>query len=45
VLVGLEIHGLTAIGRATVRLLRMNDPEFLEIRRELRARGELDVGA
>jgi hypothetical protein len=43
-LVGLEIFGLTSVGRATVRLLRINDPEHIELRRELHARGELDLG-
>jgi len=43
-LVGVEIVGLTPVGRATVRLLRMNDAEYVELRRELRVRGELDLG-
>lgn len=38
----LEIVGLTSIGRATARLLRMNDPPRIELRRELDSRGELD---
>jgi hypothetical protein len=42
-LLGLEIVGLTNIGRATVRLLRMNEPEYVELRRELETRGELDL--
>lgn len=43
-LVGLEIVGLTNVGRATLRLLRMNDPEYVEVRRELDAHGGLDIG-
>ena len=39
----LEIVGLTDVGRATVRLLRMNAPEPIEVREELRARGELNL--
>ncbi|MEX2091219.1 MAG: HNH endonuclease signature motif containing protein [Pirellulales bacterium] len=39
----LEIMGLTDIGRATVRLLRMNAPEPIEFRESLRARGELNL--
>jgi hypothetical protein len=31
-LVGVEIIGLTATGRATIQLLRMNDPEYMESR-------------
>ena len=42
-LVDLEIVGQTAIGRATVRLLRMNSPDRVEVRRNLSLRGELDV--
>ena len=42
-LVGVEIVGLTTTGRATVRLLRLNDPEHLEVRRELDAQGELII--
>ena len=38
-LVGLEIVGLTAIGRATVLLLDMNDDERLVVRAELKAEG------
>jgi hypothetical protein len=41
--VGAEMNGLTAIGRATVRLLRMNSVDRIEIRRELVARGEMDT--
>jgi hypothetical protein len=40
-LIGVEIIGLTAIGRATVRLLRMNNPEYVELRRELLMRGDI----
>jgi len=29
-----EIIGLTVAGRAAVRLLRMNEPEYVEVRRE-----------
>jgi hypothetical protein len=43
-LAGAEIVGLTIVGRATVRLMRMNDPEYVEVRRELELRGELDIG-
>jgi hypothetical protein len=39
----LEVIGLTDVGRATVRLLRMNAPEPIEVREQLRERGELDV--
>jgi hypothetical protein len=35
------IEGLTAIGRATVRVLRMNEGERLERRTELWEKGEL----
>jgi hypothetical protein len=42
-LVGFEIVGLTIVGRATVRLLRMNNPEYVEVRRELDALGELNI--
>jgi len=42
-IVGVEIVGLTNVGRATTRLLRMNDPEYVEVRREIDSRGELDV--
>ena len=37
-----KIEGLTPTGRATVRLLAMNDPRRLELRSELLARGGLD---
>lgn len=40
---GLEVVGLTDVGRATVRLLRMNTPESIDIREELRIRGELST--
>jgi hypothetical protein len=36
----LEIVGLSAIGRATVRLLKMNTFDRVEVRRELQNRGE-----
>jgi HNH endonuclease len=39
----LEIVGLTDVGRATVRLLQMNAPEQLDVRGELRDRGELTL--
>lgn len=39
VLRGAKIVGLTAIGRCTVRLLRMNDRDRVELRRELIAEG------
>jgi hypothetical protein len=38
---GARLVGITAIGRATVRLLAMNDARRLELRAELLARGEL----
>jgi hypothetical protein len=37
-----RIVGRSAVGRATVRLLRLNEPERLEVRAELLARGELE---
>lgn len=37
---GAHLEGLTPSGRATVRLLAMNDPRRLELRSELLARGE-----
>jgi hypothetical protein len=37
----LQIEGLTPAGRATVRLLRMNAPERMEVRQTLVRRGEL----
>jgi hypothetical protein len=43
-LVGLEIQGVSAAGRATAHLMRMNAPERLDVRRELLKRGELDFG-
>lgn len=36
-----KIVGITATGRATVRLLNMNQEERIEMREELLARGEL----
>jgi hypothetical protein len=38
---GVRIEGLTAIGRATVQVLGMNNPRRIELRAELLARGEL----
>jgi hypothetical protein len=38
---GVFIAGLTPIGRATVELLNMNAEERVEVRQQLRARGEL----
>ena len=38
---GARIVGLTAVGRATVRVLDMNAPERIELREELLANGEL----
>jgi hypothetical protein len=38
---GLSIMGITPIGRATVRVLAMNDPRRLELRSELLARNQL----
>src|SRR5438876_738912 len=38
---GLHIEGITPTGRATVRLLTLNDARRLEFRAELIARGEL----
>ena len=38
-----RIMGLTATGRCTVRLLRMNDHERVELRRELIEEGRFDV--
>lgn len=40
-LIGPEIVGLTDIGRATVRLLDMNDDERLIMRAELQSEGML----
>jgi len=40
VLVGIELHGLTAVGRATVELLRMNATDRLKARAALIERGE-----
>ena len=42
-LADLQIVGLTPTGRATVRLLRMNSPDRLEVRQELTLRGEMDA--
>jgi HNH endonuclease len=36
---GVRIEGITAVGRATTRLLEMNDARRLELRAELLARG------
>ena len=38
---GPQIEGITASGRATVRLLMLNDARRCELRAELTARGEL----
>ncbi len=38
---GARIEGITPKGRATVRVLAMNDPRRLDLRAELLARGEL----
>jgi hypothetical protein len=38
----IRIVGRTAIGRATVGLLRLNEPHRLEVREELALRGELE---
>jgi hypothetical protein len=37
---GVRIVGLTAVGRATVHVLAMNDPRRLELRAELLGQGE-----
>jgi hypothetical protein len=34
---GVRIDGISAIGRTTVHVLKMNDPRRLEIRRQLEA--------
>ena len=39
---GLEIVGLTEVGRATVRLLDMNAKHRLQLREKLQALGDLD---
>jgi hypothetical protein len=39
---GVRVVGLTAIGRATVELLNMNEEERLNVRAELMERGEFD---
>jgi hypothetical protein len=41
VLEGLEIVGLTPVGRATVRLLQLNAPRRVRLRAALQQRGEL----
>ena len=38
---GPYVEGITPVGRATVRLLMLNDARRLELRAELIARGEL----
>lgn len=38
---GTHIRGITAVGRATVQLLAVNDARRLELRAELRIRGEM----
>jgi hypothetical protein len=35
-----EILGTTAVGRATARLLKFNDPQRVDLRRELLASGK-----
>ena len=40
---GIAIVGLTAIGRATARLLKMNSENRLKVRAALRERDELDA--
>jgi hypothetical protein len=37
---GAEICGLSASGRATVHVLALNDPDRIELRREISASGE-----
>lgn len=37
---GVQIEGVTAVGRATVHVLAMNDARRLELKAELLARGE-----
>ncbi|HWE04396.1 MAG TPA: HNH endonuclease [Tepidisphaeraceae bacterium] len=39
---GIWINGSTDVGRATVRVLEMNESSRLELRENLRARGVLD---
>ena len=39
---GLQIVGITSIGRATVELLNMNEEERIQVREALMQRGELD---
>ncbi|MEE8585677.1 MAG: HNH endonuclease signature motif containing protein [Acidobacteriota bacterium] len=41
---GLRIVGLTAVGRATVRLLQMNSEERMEIRQRLQSLGDWPPG-
>jgi hypothetical protein len=41
VLRGVRIEGITPVGRATVRVLGMNDARRLELRSELQAQGRL----
>jgi hypothetical protein len=38
---GVQIEGLSASGRATIRVLALNDARRIELRRELLALGEL----
>jgi hypothetical protein len=38
----IRIVGRTAVGRASVRLFRLNEPHRLEVREELALRGELE---
>jgi hypothetical protein len=38
---GLRINGISAVGRATVQVLNMNDARRLDVRAEIRKHGEL----
>jgi len=38
---GVRVNGISAVGRATVQVLNMNDPRRLEVRTEVLKRGEL----
>jgi hypothetical protein len=41
---GLEIVGLTPTGRATVQLLKFNEPERIDVRRNFDIQGDLEFG-
>jgi hypothetical protein len=41
---GDDNHCLTAIGRATLQLLAMNEPSRIDVRDDLRKRGESFAG-